>query len=73
MITRDSLGKCLPMVVSLPLGASWEQIGKAMTVNTFNLAAKIALENGEMVIYDRERKEAKITDKEELISIISHD
>ena len=44
-----------------------------MTVNTFNLAAKIALKNGEMVIYDREIKEATITDKEGLISIISHD
>lgn len=70
---RDSLGNCLPMRIFLPRGASWEQIGKAMTVNTFNLAAKIALKNGEMVIYDREIKEATITDKEGLISIISHD
>lgn len=70
---KDSNGNLLPNHVWLHTGASQDDIGAALTVNTFLLAAKIALESGKTVIYDKESKMATITDQEGNTLYISHD
>ena len=69
---KDSNGNLLPNRVWLHTGASQGDIGNALTVNTFLLAAKMALESGKTVIYDKESKTATITDSNGITSYISH-
>lgn len=69
---KDSLGNPIPQGVFLPLNATPEQRSHALTMNIFNLAASIALENGETVIYDANTKSAMILDQNGMIIFISH-
>lgn len=69
---KDSLGNPLPADVFLPLNSTPDQISQALSVNTFNLAVSVAIENGKTVIYDAEAKQATISDANGMTSFISH-
>ena len=69
---KDSLGNDLPQSVFLSSSASWEEIGKANTVNTFNLAVGVSIQKGNTVIYDKDRKQATITDEIGFTFVIMH-
>lgn len=69
---KDSLGNPLPQGVFLPTNATHDELGHALMVNTFNLAASVALENGKTVIYDGKTKSATILDPDGAITFISH-
>ena len=71
-LKKDSVGNDLPQTVRLNIGATIEQFGKALAINTFNLAAAVSLENGEKVIYNKDEKTATITDKNGFSSFIMH-
>ncbi len=68
----DSLGTPLPQSVFLQANATLAQLDRALTVNTFNLSASLALQKGREVIYDAAQKQAIITDQDGMASIISH-
>ena len=71
-LVKDSVGNDLPQSVRLNSGATIEQIGKAQTINSFNLAAAISLEKGKIVIYNKDEKTATITDEQGFSSFIMH-
>lgn len=58
----DSYGTPLPQSVSLRKGATPDEIGKASTVNTFLLAATVAMSRGLNVAYNPATKTDTITD-----------
>lgn len=57
---KDSVGNPLPDSIYLPNNANAEQIGVALALNTFLLAAEVAMSKGDVVIYDAETKKATI-------------
>ncbi len=57
---KDSKGNDLPKGVWLNNDASLEELGKALTINFFNLAAAKAMKDGATVIYDEANKTAEI-------------
>ena len=57
---KDSVGNELPKPVMLKLDASPEEMDKALTINSFLLAATMAINKGKVVIYDENQKEADI-------------
>ena len=69
---KDTLGNPLPQGIMLPSNATPDQIGHALTVNSFNLAAAVALEKGNIVIYDASTKSATISKPNGMITFISH-
>jgi hypothetical protein len=72
IIETDSLGTPLPKTVWLMGNSSIEESMKALAINSFLLAARTAKIKNKTIIYSRETKTAQITDKDGLISTISH-
>lgn len=69
---NDSLGNPLPQGIMLPMNATPDQLGHALAVNSFNLAASVALEKGKVVIYDASTKSATISEPNGMTTFISH-
>lgn len=69
---KDSIGNEMPNGIVLGQGCGQERINEALAVNTFRLAAKMAILNNKTVIYDKDSKSATITESSGLSSIISH-
>lgn len=68
---KDSYGTLLPKSVYLASGSSMEELGKALTINTFLTAVKLNMQKGNLVQYVAEEKTAYIT-QNGFISTISH-
>ena len=69
MNNTDSLGNKLPNSV---LASSNDSIDDALSINSFLLACAVAKEKGSFVVYDKDLKQANITDLTGLTSIVSH-
>ena len=69
---KDSIGNELPKHYMLCSGATAQETGYALTINTFLLAAELAMEKGHIVIYSAERKQATVHAASGMASIISH-
>lgn len=68
----DSAGTPLPKPKFLLDNCSAEDICKAMTLNSFSLAASASMANGCKVFYDPETKKAEIVHPNGQISEIKH-
>jgi hypothetical protein len=69
----DSIGNELPdgkLLLSRNTGD--ESLTKALALNTFLLACKISMQNGQTVIYDKDRRLATITDSNGITSIVNY-
>lgn len=71
MRTKDSYGTLLPKSVFLNSNSSAEELGKALTVNTFLLAVELGMQKGNLVRYVPEEKTAYITENK-LTTIVQH-
>lgn len=58
---KDSYGNLLPKSVYLASGSSVEELGKALTINTFLAAVELSMQKGNLVRYAVEEKTAYIT------------
>ena len=68
----DSVGNLLPEGIRLNAGVTADELSKALTVNTFNLAAAVAMSKGHEVVYDARTKTATIEYADGSIGEISH-
>lgn len=66
---KDSIGNELPKEIFLTGRDRPDQALKALTVNTFILAARVAMSKGHTVIYNQETKTATIDDGRSLSGI----
>ena len=69
---KDSFGNKLPNSGWLYSNDNGGGLGKALAINTFLLAVQVAMDKGNLVRYDKERKVATITDEKGFISTVSH-
>ena len=69
---KDSIGNELPKPVALCAGSTSNEIGQALTINTFLLAAEAAMERGRIVTYSAESKRATVQAESGIFYIISH-
>ena len=70
---KDSIGNPLPQGDFLQSNATIDELDRAMTVNSFNLAAAVALDKGNTVIYDAEAKSATVSGSDGMTTFIIHD
>jgi hypothetical protein len=68
----DSVGNLMPQEIILSTSFDTNKTLHALAVNSFLLAAKVAMSKGCVVVYDPNAKTAKITDRDGSISVISH-
>lgn len=73
MQKKDSIGNDLPQSIFLRSDATTEQIGQALTINSFNLAVSMSLQKGLLVIYDKDRKQATVTGIKGFTYTLSHE
>ena len=69
MYNKDSVGNDLPKSKFVTRN---DNLGEALALNTFLLVCKVSLSKGKRVIYDKNTKQATITNKDGFISIVSH-
>lgn len=73
MQKKDSIGNDLPQSIFLRSDATTEQIGQALTINSFNLAVSMSLQKGLLVIYDKDRKQSTVTGIKGFTYTLSHE
>lgn len=69
---KDSNGNDLPKMIWLKQNAGTNDVIKALAVNSFVMAAELALMRGHTVTYDKNSKKAKIERADGSFSEISH-
>jgi hypothetical protein len=69
---KDSVGNELPDEILLASNTGSESLTKTLALNTFLSACKIAMQNGQTVIYDKDTKSAIITDSNGIGSIVNY-
>jgi hypothetical protein len=68
----DSIGNALPKDVWLSSNATRDEIGRALTVNSFNLAVAVAMRQGKTVVYDSGTKQATIQRADGFVFFVEH-
>ena len=72
MYTHDSFGNELPRYIILDSGASKKQIADMLLIKGFLSFVQTSLSKGKTVQYDKESKQAYITDSNGMTAIVSH-
>ena len=68
----DSFGTPLPRSVGTSKDDEYEELIRALVVNSFILACRVSLSVGDTVAYDPETKTATITDKNGFVDVVNH-